>query len=76
MRDSAGEVSYVGKAKNLCQRLRSYRVANPERVPQRHLRKMREVTWIDFDRRKMAGNTSGPHETLVLQGFLKHPGGV
>ena len=49
MRDATGEVVYVGKAKNLRQRLRSYRVANPERMPRRHLRMMREVARIDFD---------------------------
>ena len=49
MRDATGEVVYVGKAKNLRQRLRNYRVANPERVPRRHLRLMREVARIDFD---------------------------
>ena len=49
MRDARGEVVYVGKAKNLRQRLRSYRVANPERVSRRHLRLMREVVRIDFD---------------------------
>jgi hypothetical protein len=49
MRDARGEVVYVGKAKNLRQRLRSYRVANPERVSRRHLRLMHEVVRIDFD---------------------------
>lgn len=49
MRDATGTVVYVGKAKNLRQRLRSYRVANTDRVPRRHLRLMREVTRIDFD---------------------------
>ncbi len=49
MRDAAGEVVYVGKAKNLRQRLRSYRVANPDRMPRRHLRMVREVAHIDFD---------------------------
>ncbi len=49
MRDAAGEVVYVGKAKNLRQRLRSYRVANPEHMPRRHLRMVREVARIDFD---------------------------
>jgi excinuclease UvrABC nuclease subunit len=42
MRNGTGAVLYVGKAKNLRQRLGSYRVANPERVPRRHLRLMRE----------------------------------
>ena len=48
MHDAAGNIVYVGKAKNLRQRLRSYRVANPERVARRHLRMMREVVRIDF----------------------------
>jgi len=48
MRDATGAVVYVGKAKNLRQRLRSYRVANTARVARRHLRLMREVTRIDF----------------------------
>ncbi len=43
MRDASGDVVYVGKAKNLRQRLRSYRVANPERMPRRHLRMVREI---------------------------------
>jgi len=49
MRDATGTVVYVGKAKNLRQRLRSYRVANPDHVPRRHLRLMRDVVRIDFD---------------------------
>jgi hypothetical protein len=49
MRDAMGRVVYVGKAKSLRQRLRSYRVANPEHVPRRLLRLMRDVVRIDFD---------------------------
>lgn len=49
MRDACGTVVYVGKAKDLRKRLRSYRVANPERVSRRHLRLMREVARIDFE---------------------------
>jgi predicted GIY-YIG superfamily endonuclease len=49
MRDAMGAVLYVGKAKNLRQRLRNYRVANPERMPRRHLHMVREVTRIDFE---------------------------
>lgn len=49
MRDASGEVVYVGKAKNLRRRLRSYRVANPEHMTRRHLRLVREVTRIDFN---------------------------
>ncbi len=48
MRDAAGKVLYVGKAKNLRQRLRNYRVANPDRMPRRHLRMLREVARIEF----------------------------
>ena len=49
MWDATGNVLYVGNAKNLRQRLRSYRVANPERMPRRHLRMVREVARIDFE---------------------------
>jgi hypothetical protein len=49
MRDATGAAVYVGKAKNLRQRLRSYRVANPQRMPRRQLRLVREVARIDFD---------------------------
>lgn len=48
MRDAAGTIVYVGKAKNLRQRLRSYCVANPERMSRRHLRMLRVVESIDF----------------------------
>ena len=50
MRDGADKVLYVGKAKNLRKRLCSYRVANPERMPRRHLRMLRAVERIDFER--------------------------
>jgi excinuclease ABC subunit C len=49
MRDAAGEVVYIGKAKNLRQRLRNYRVANPEQMPRRHLRMVHQVVRIEFD---------------------------
>jgi predicted GIY-YIG superfamily endonuclease len=48
MRDAADRVLYVGKAKNLQQRLRNYRIANPDRLPRRHLRLLREVARIEF----------------------------
>ena len=48
MKDAAGRVLYVGKAKNLKQRLNNYRVANPDRMPARHLRMVREVSRIEF----------------------------
>lgn len=46
--DSEG-VLYVGKARNLRQRLSSYRVANPERLPRRIIRLLHRVTRIEFD---------------------------
>jgi len=48
MKDAADKVLYVGKAKDLKQRLSHYRVANPDRMPRRHLRMVREVARIEF----------------------------
>src|SRR5882762_11259607 len=42
-------VLYVGRAKNLRQRLSSYRVANPERMPRRMIRLLHCVTRIEYD---------------------------
>jgi predicted GIY-YIG superfamily endonuclease len=58
MKDAADNVLYVGKAKNLRQRLNNYRIANPDRMPRRHLRMVREVTRIEFK--------FSPTETLAL----------
>jgi len=48
MRDDNDKVIYVGKAKDLKQRLNNYRLANPDRMPRRHLRMVREVARIEF----------------------------
>src|SRR5258708_657064 len=48
MRDRFDTVLYVGKAKNLRKRLASYRVANPDRMPRRHLRLLRAVERIEL----------------------------
>ncbi len=48
MKDANNRVVYVGKAKDLKQRLNNYRVANPDRMPRRHLRMVREVARIEF----------------------------
>lgn len=48
MRDAQETVLYVGKAKNLKQRLNSYRVANPDRLSPRHLRLLRAVARIEW----------------------------
>jgi predicted GIY-YIG superfamily endonuclease len=48
MRDAADVVLYVGKAKNLRKRLGSYRVANPDRMPRRHLRMLRSIARIEL----------------------------
>lgn len=48
MRDRTETVLYVGKAKNLRKRLAHYRVANPDRLPRRHLRLLRAVQRIEL----------------------------
>jgi len=49
MQDATGLVLYVGKAKNLRQRLGHYRVANPDRMGRRHLRLLRQVVRIELE---------------------------
>ncbi len=48
MRDMSDVILYVGKARNLRKRLGSYRVANPDRMPRRHLRLLRIVARIEL----------------------------
>ena len=48
LRDAGDTVLYVGKAKNLRQRLNHYRVANPERLPRRHLRLLSRAVRIEW----------------------------
>lgn len=49
MRGAGEVVLYVGKAKNLRNRLSSYRVANPENMARRTLRLLRLVTRIELE---------------------------
>jgi len=42
-------ILYVGKARNLRQRLGAYRVANPERMPRRVIRLLWAVRRIEWD---------------------------
>jgi len=49
MKDARNNVLYVGKAKDLRQRLNNYRVANPDRMPRRHLRMVTEVQRIELE---------------------------
>jgi predicted GIY-YIG superfamily endonuclease len=66
MHDAAGQIVYVGKAKNLRQRLASYRVAHPERLGRRHLRLLQSVTRIEFD---LCANESAAlkHEAKLIR---------
>jgi len=49
MRDAQDRIVYVGKAKDLRQRLGSYRIANPDKLARRHLRMLREVARIEVE---------------------------
>jgi|ERR1035437_4542854 predicted GIY-YIG superfamily endonuclease len=48
MRDANEKVLYVGKAKSLRSRLQNYRIANPDKMPRRHLKMLRQVARIEF----------------------------
>jgi excinuclease UvrABC nuclease subunit len=66
MKDAGDRVLYVGKAKDLKQRLSHYRTANPDRMPRRHLRMVREVARIEF---QFCANeaTALKHESKLLR---------
>jgi len=49
MYDAGDAVLYVGKARSLRQRLSSYRVANPDRLPRRLLRLLHRIERIACD---------------------------
>ena len=69
MRDARDTVLYVGKAKNLRKRLGSYRVANPDRMPRRHLRMLRAVERIELQ--ECADETSALAKESELLRTLK-----
>jgi predicted GIY-YIG superfamily endonuclease len=48
MKDAEDKILYVGKAKDLKQRLGNYRVANPDKMPRRHLRMLNQVSHIEL----------------------------
>ena len=48
LRDANEKILYVGKAKSLRSRLQNYRIANPDKMPRRHLKMLRQVARIEF----------------------------
>lgn len=58
-------VLYVGKARNLRQRLSSYRVANPERMPRRIIRLLYQVRRIEWDECATEAAASEREEQLI-----------
>ena len=72
MVDRAGVVLYVGKARNLRQRLGYYRAANPDRAPRRTLRLLRLVESIEvrlFDEASIPWNDIA---FTVIEKTLRH----
>ena len=59
-------VLYVGKASNLRKRLKSYRVANPERMPRRTIRLLFLVERIEWDVCSDEA-TAGQREKVLLR---------
>jgi hypothetical protein len=66
MHDAQDRIVYVGKAKNLRQRLASYRIANPEKMPRRHLRMLREVVRIEVELRPTEASAL-KHEAKLIR---------
>lgn len=58
-------VLYVGKARNLRQRLNHYRVANPERLPRRIIRLLHQVRRIEWDECASEQAASEREEQLI-----------
>lgn len=58
-------VLYVGKARNLRQRLSNYRVANPERMPRRIVRLLHQVRRIEWDECPTEQAASEREEQLI-----------
>lgn len=66
MRDAADNLLYVGKAKNLRQRLRNYRISNPDKMPRRHLKMLRQVARIEFQFR-LNEAAALKHESILIR---------
>lgn len=58
-------VLYVGKARNLRQRLGNYRVTNPERMPRRIIRLLHQVRRIEWDECATEEAASEREEQLI-----------
>jgi excinuclease UvrABC nuclease subunit len=67
MRDAADKILYIGKAKDLKQRLGNYRSANPDRLPRRHLRLVRQVARIEFQFCKNENEALDQEKKLIFR---------
>ncbi len=65
-RDASHTVIYVGKAKNLRQRLSQYRVANPEQLPRRTIRLLHTAVSIDWEECPDEGAALARERELLL----------
>jgi predicted GIY-YIG superfamily endonuclease len=66
LRDSNDTILYVGKAKNLRQRLNQYRIANPERLPRRLLRLLHQSARIEWQECPDEGSALARERDLLL----------